>query len=359
MGLHIDHSKAEKKLLAAFKGPCRKSDGVLKSISEIIDGSHKTYKYILLTGLLAKATNGKVNALSLQAGAPLKGAYDARSLCHKVLVPFERNFLQNVLGGSNEPFLNKPARFTHLSDTNAVRKGEDRETLDRLIHVFKCVKTASDAEQYLSCSLKLLIARINKISKVQDTSVAFNPTLLDVYEFILKFIERSFEGETCAIVIGTLEKIYYSGLKGNFRVVPHKVNQSGASSKGVGDIDIFENGSFCYSIEVKDKAFTVYDLEHVFNKVIENKGAKAAFIYGPRASFDEKSIKLKLYDYEKRDFITLFSDIQTYSKIMLFKLNISDRSTFLKALMETAVQINSKESVRIWIHDLLNDLGWR
>jgi hypothetical protein len=351
--------EAEKRLLAAFKAPCNKSDKILELISSVLTGTHKTYKYVLLTGLLAKATDNNVDPLALQAGAPLKGAYDARSLCHGVLVPFERNFLQNALGGSNEPFLNKPARFTHLSDKNAVRNGNDRETLNTLIYIFKNIKTSADAEQYLACSLKILIKRIREFSKIQDISCSFNPTLIDIYEFILKFIEKSYEGETCAIVVGTLEKIYYSGLKGDFTVAPHKVNQSGASSKGIGDIDIFENGSFCYAIEVKDKSFTVYDLEHSFNKIIEHKGSKGAFIYGSKASFDEKSIYSKLNEYEKRKFITLFLDIRTYSKIMLFKSNINDKSTFIKTLMETAVKINSKESVRVWIQELLTELHWK
>src|SRR5690606_7833101 len=89
-------------------------------IEAIIQGEHLTYRYILMTGLLAKATHADVNPLALQAGAPFDGAYDARSLCHKVIVPLEAALFQNRLGGSNEPYLNKPARFTHLSEKNAV-----------------------------------------------------------------------------------------------------------------------------------------------------------------------------------------------------------------------------------------------
>ena len=69
---------------------------------------------------MAKAVNKEIDALSLQAGDESDGAYDARSLCHKVLVPFEREFMPNSLGGSNEPFLNKPARFPRLTPDNAV-----------------------------------------------------------------------------------------------------------------------------------------------------------------------------------------------------------------------------------------------
>ena len=359
MTIRLNHSIAEKKLLASFKAPCKKADDVLELISEVISGTHLTYKYILVTGLLAKATDEGVNPLALQAGAPIKGAYDARSLCHKVLVPFERNFLQSALGGSNEPFLNKPARFTHLSETNAVRRGSDTETLKKVIKIFNSIKSSDDAQKYLACTLKLIIQRIEHIAKIQDSSISFNPSLIEVYEFIIHFLEKSFEGETCEIVVGTIEKIYHSLLKENYRVVPHKVNQSGASSKEVGDIDIFENKTFKYAIEVKDKSFSVHDLEHAFSKIIKNKGSKGIFVYGPRASFDEDSINEKLKEYEEGKFFTLFLDIYTYSKIMLFRCNITDKSIFVKTLIDTAVEVNSKENVIVWIQELLKKLNWK
>lgn len=98
------------------------SKGLL--IEKILHGSHKTYRYILVNALLAKAANENINILSLQKGDGTDGKYDARTLCHKVIVPFETLKLPGCLGGSNEPFLNKPARFVKLSTDNAVRKGK-------------------------------------------------------------------------------------------------------------------------------------------------------------------------------------------------------------------------------------------
>ncbi|MBL0111609.1 MAG: restriction endonuclease, SacI family [Saprospiraceae bacterium] len=207
MAENITKADAEKVLLSAFRTRCSKSDEISYKITSILKGNHKTYKYILINGLLAKATNDKVNALALQSGAPIPGAYDARSLCHSVLVPFERDFLQNALGGSNEPFLNKPARFTHLSDTNAVRRGDDKIILGLLIEIFSSITTSFEAHGYLACALDFLNQRIEEI------------------------------------------------------------NALSASSKEAGDIDVFKEERFYYAIEVKDKAFTSYDLQHAFKKI--------------------------------------------------------------------------------------------
>ena len=110
-------------------------DEIASIITTVLRGTHKTYRYILVNALIAKATNSKVDALSLQKGDGKGGKFDARSLCHKVLVPFEKLKLPGCLGDSNEPFLNKPARFVSLSTHNAVRAGKDKETLENLITV--------------------------------------------------------------------------------------------------------------------------------------------------------------------------------------------------------------------------------
>ena len=90
-------------------------------VDDVLKHTHLTYKYILVTALTAKATDESVNPLCLQAKSALLGAYDARSICHGVIVPFDMEVLNKALGGSNEPFLNKSARFPELSTSNAVR----------------------------------------------------------------------------------------------------------------------------------------------------------------------------------------------------------------------------------------------
>ena len=115
-----------------LKGSYTPSSECSDEIRQIILGEHKTYRYMLITAALAKAVTPSVNALAIQAKSKLIGAYDARSLCHKVLVPIERALLSNRIGGSNEPFLNKPARFEEISLSNSVRGGTDTVLLTLL-----------------------------------------------------------------------------------------------------------------------------------------------------------------------------------------------------------------------------------
>ncbi len=359
MAISIDINDAEEVLLAAFRSRCTKNDRLSSQIKAIINGTHKTYKYILVNGLLAKATRNEVNPLALQAGSKLVGAFDARSLCHKVLVPFERNFLQNALGGSNEPFLNKPARFPELSNTNAVRKGKDKETLLSIIDIFQNVLSSEDALAYLACALEFLEEKIKKLKLLDNSKISYNPTIIEVYEFILKFISKSFEGETSVIVIATLEKLFYTQLTDNYKVIVHKVNQSGSSSKEIGDIDVYYNDLIYCAIEVKDKTFTSFDIDHAFRKMVENSCQKGQFIYGINASFKVQEIENKLKEYESKRFFTYFESILQYSRIVLFKINISNKQKFVELLIESAKEINAKQATREWIQQVLKELSWK
>jgi len=359
MSESVDYTLAKAKLIECYSHKQRVNDELENLLKTVICGSHKTYRYVLITGLLAKAVNPKVNALCLQAGASLDGAYDARSLCHKVVVPFERDYLSNALGGSNEPFLNKPARFTHLSSDNAVRDGNDRVILNTLISIFQRINKGKNGKLASKClsNCFLLIEKIISSNELLHTiHEMITPDLIDIYTFISRFIEKSFEGETCAVVVGAVEKQFYSCLKGEYRIITHKVNESGASTKEIGDIDVYEDGTYFYSIEVKDKAFTVYDIEHAFNKMIENHAKRGSFIYGPRATFDEEQVKITLYNFEKQKFVTLFMGVLPYVRLILFQTPNVEKENFLQLLLDTAFEINAKTDTIEWAHSISRNL---
>lgn len=358
MTIQINKLDAEKNILESFRSDCHTKDNITTNIEQILNATHKTYKYILITGILAKATNEKANPLALQAGAEIIGSYDARSLCHNVIVPFERDFLHNILGGSNEPFLNKPARFTHLSKENAVRRGRDKEILFLLIETLSSIKDKKSAKQYLSCAFKFLKTKIEEQNIATNNTTNYNLTLIEIYDFSLKFIDKSLEGETSATIIGTFEKILHKSFNIENTVKVHKVNQCGASSKEVGDIDIFINKKFSHSIEVKDKNFTAYDVEHALNKVLTNNGTKAGFIYGPHASFDKSQVNSKINEFKQKGLFVYFKNINAYIKDSIFKIPINCKDEFIKTLMTTLKEINCKSETHKWTTELIQKMNW-
>ena len=78
MAVTIDFEIAGKTLLEAKKVRLQPTDNVIALLKKVILGSHKTYKYVLVTNLLAKSVQPNANAVALQAGAPISGAFDSQ-----------------------------------------------------------------------------------------------------------------------------------------------------------------------------------------------------------------------------------------------------------------------------------------
>lgn len=278
----IDHRLAAERLEAAFIKASTISAPVSKyssMISQVILGTHVTYRYILVTNLLAKTSNKSAHGLALQAGANLDGAFDSRSLCHQVLVPFERKKLQGRLGRSNEPYLNKPARQKQLAPDNPVRRGNDRRILELCIYILSHVQHM-DALEALADALYYVLQRESNYVEflVNSTSDLLYSRLI---RFSKELLENSHEGETSAFIAGLGFYLLSSSIGGNFSIKVHPTNQAGTSSNEISDIDVLDGKKLVYTAEVKDKGFTLDDIDHAAAKVRAACHNALFFIVGP------------------------------------------------------------------------------
>lgn len=317
--VNVDARKAaqilERATTAAQNRAYRVPEEMETKIEQIVGHTHLTYKYILLNGMLAKATNPQANPIVLQAGAQLQGAFDARSLCHNVVVPYEQNALGKRLGGSNEPFLNKPARFTHLSTDNAVRRGKDRLTLERLIELFQMVNDQNNADQALVAVLAHILQLEPRVVAFDDERFAKYASKRAMLDLIQTLLVQSCEGETLALSVALLFEMVAKDSGGNLQVVSHPANQSGASSKEVSDVDVFEadGQTLRHCAEAKDKRFVRADIDHAVGKVAESDHAAMIFVYGPNANTDEDLAGI-VSEYERKGFDLTFVSAMEFAK---------------------------------------------
>ncbi len=325
-------------------------------IDKILDNTHKTYKYILVNALLAKATDPSINPLALQAGAALDGAYDARSLCHSVLVPFEMNNLGRALGGSNEPFLNKPARATHLDKSNPVRRGNDQMLLNLLCDNLPLV-TGYNAYKLLIHALNNLIDK----SKVYDDINDLRPIKND-YNEILKFIQSALvennEGETSVLIVGALYDLYMEQYF-DYKVVVNPVNQSGSSSNEISDIDVYKDNQLFITNEVKDKNFRYTDVSHAVKKVIDSNFNKMLFVKGIDGALegdDEYNIELHC---QEKNFQLQFIDIYSLAKNLLILSPNPTVARFWNSITENAIHKKFKEKTISYFINLAESFGWK
>ncbi len=83
-------------------------------IRSAINSSTKSYRYVLPTQITAKLVDPSLDSRSLQVARGGEGAFDARTVAHQVIVPFDQAN-DNVLGGSPEPYVNNPLRVPEIS----------------------------------------------------------------------------------------------------------------------------------------------------------------------------------------------------------------------------------------------------
>jgi hypothetical protein len=246
-----------------------------------------------------------------------------------------------------------------LSSENASKGGETKEILNEVIYILNKVSTSEEAYSCLAAGLEILKVIGEEREKLVDKSIDHNPNLLEVFNFLTHFLEDAKGGESLALVVGTLEKLYYNRFYEDYKVFVHNINQSGQSSNEVGDIDIYLKNKFYYAVEAKDKSFSVEDVNHAFSKMIDNHANKGQFIYGNNAKFESYSVNKTIQSFERSGFSVLFTDVYRYSKFMLFKTDIEDKKEFINTLINTSQEINSSDDTKKFIQNLIEEMGWR
>jgi len=260
--------------------PAQLPDDLRLSIEEVINGPHKTFRYMLITGLLAAVTDKSLHPRCLQMNANIDGAFDARSLCQKVIVPFEKTYLQGRLGASNEPFANKSARFAMIEKTNNVRKGVDTQLLNALYDALEIVRAGDDLlrKKAFCFALSVVLKRPPHEASVMELAPIASSCLESGAFF--DFFEAHTKGVSAVATIAAFFRMFYG--KGT-KVVVHPANESGASSKEVGDIDLVFADGKRYAVEVKDKPYSEIDVNHACEKAIASGVTKVVFAIGSAA----------------------------------------------------------------------------
>lgn len=355
-----DHDKATTILKAALRDAqgfkaTKLTAKQQADIKAIILGTHLTFRYLLITALLAKVTEPRIHMRSLQTRANLNGAYDARSLCHKVWVPFEHEFLDCKLGGSNEPYLNKPARFPSIAKTNAVRGGKDKALLDRLYDLLEDLNGLSHQEhkEAFLYAMSLVLSRDGAtVGDVDLAPVAL--TVMRARRFLSLFLASSFGGETAVATVGAIMAVRFG--KG-YQVEVHPANQAGSSSNEIGDIDVYEGKQLVLPIEVKDKDFTRTDVEHAITKA-KRACNRMLFVTGQHAvpGRDVQSDEL-IASSAQTGFDLAFVSVDELIQADLALMAEAQRRTFIQLMLANLATMRAKDETKSHFTDCLTNVG--
>lgn len=313
----VDLEKARKVLASAWgqiKASSRPPGLMQKHIEAIMAASDVTFKYILLTGFLAKATNPDVHARALQAGSHLSGAYDARSVCHQVVVGFEKS-KGNLLGLSNEPFVNKPARHAEHDGNNPQLRNKLGA---RTLHAALELAQTSSAGDVFKGLVHILRLGSEKAAKEIEVEVAEHTTAEDLLTFVKEFLGETDGGARLAAIWGAFTALLSE--HGNVSVQPPSASDQ--FTKTVGDVEVRYDDELVSAAECKQRPLNLDDVKHGIRKAEQRGVPEYLFV-----------VSAGLQDGQERE---IFEELHRRRTVEVTLINIWDESPLLATLLNPA-----------------------
>ncbi|MBR6028786.1 MAG: restriction endonuclease, SacI family [Clostridia bacterium] len=363
MAIDIDKTLATKLLNSSYmdclRNPVRECP-IQTTIDFVMNGKNcLTYRYIMLTALLAKAIDSSVDILSLQAGDYSEGAYDARSLASKVVYKFQASLLGNVLDGSNsDPLVNKPGRFLRLNPDNAAAGGDPKKALQLLCIDLPKIQNSVDARQCVDYIVSLLLAEKANRDAQKETfdSVANNMSIFNVRDFMSNLLDQGFGGAALVLVTAALYHIQFPS--DDFRIVAHPANQAGTSKRQFSDLDVYFEDHPFMGTELKDKPFSSTDVDHVAETAFSAGASSLLFVAGRQSTFASQppTYFAKIREkYAQRGMYVGVASIDVLMDIVFSSHMNVNATHLLDVIRDTAEEIGALEA-QMWVYEHLSDV---
>lgn len=300
------------------------------AIQRAINSNTKTYRYVLPAQVVAKLTDGSLDCRCLQVLRGGSGAFDARSVCHSVIVPFDQ---QNdfVLGGSPEPYVNNPLRQPEVTPQYR-HKQKDKRGWDDLCLVLESVEDKNDPAFTQIVFKQTLIEIYKRLAGVRvvypvPRRVSFRQGL----RLIERFITGQSGGERVQVVasalfltIGQRFSLYADVRRAN-------INAADASSGQVADLEcVSSDGEIVLAVEVKDRDLTVSQIQDKLAGMRAQKVTEILFIaqQGVAKGDEEQASALIEKEFVSGQNIYIFDLLKLLSSILAL-LGESGRKMFL------------------------------
>ena len=237
----------------------------------------KSYHYVLPTHLLAKCVNPALDPRSIQVSYGGPGAFDARSLAHQVIVPFDQaNF--GALGGAPEPYANNPLRVPGVTSAYASAQ-KQRSDWAKLIHALDQVQNADDPEFTERVFDQVLVEIYRLLDTVRVAYPTPNRVSLDAtYRLCDTFLAEKSGGDRMEAVATALFQTIGDRFGLFDEVRREKVNAADRSSGMSADIECRSKGQVILLIEVKDRALTVVQLTAKLDRARSERIVEILFI---------------------------------------------------------------------------------
>ena len=250
-----------------------------KDIECIMNGHTKALKYALLTQTLAKATDPQLNCLALQAGAAIKGAFDARSLCKKVVVPFEQGNFSNALGGSSDPYVSKPLRRPEITrEDKVIREIKYPEEWEALYRVLSAIETAPKPQELATRVLRQILLEVRRQISQLSVSLPTSISTEELRNILREYLSQPTLGMGPQAVTYALLKVFNKRTGAFYEVTSASPTTADAPAGRLADIECKDsNGNIRLAVYVTQR-LDLSKLEYELRKCKEKGVTNVLFV---------------------------------------------------------------------------------
>jgi len=315
---------------------------LIQLIQDCLTCNVKSYHYVLPTQLLAKTVNPSLDAHCLQAAYDRPGAFDARTVAHKVIVPFDQDNYR-VLGGAPEPYVNNPLRVPAVTREYRAQQKAKAEW-DKLVAVLNAVQDAGDATFAQSVLEQTLLDIYGLLSGVVVTYPTPNRiSLKQTQQLVRDYLGAVSGGERmeaiCTALFRTVGEFF-----GTFDDVRReKVNASDASSRMLGDIECWSSGRVILLVEVKDRSLSLTQMDAKLDVARAQHISELLFIAkSGKHKVDAERIELRIqseFSSGQNIYVENFDDLSLGIFILLSEIG---RVQFLDAVGKELDRVNAE-----------------
>jgi len=318
-------------------------------IRSIIRGKTISYRYALITQLLAKVLSPGINALALQKRAELRGSFDARSFCKNTVVVFEKEYLENILGGSHDPYVSKPLRHEVIS-LDVTKEIKDKEGWRFLYEVLKAVQDKNDVE-YAKSVLKQALLEVRRLlieaSASGRVSVSKSPTLTELNNVIGRFLAKPSGGARAQAIVYALLRVVNKRTSAFKDIKTAKSTVADSFSGRLADVEcIGEGGKIKVAISVTE-ILDAQKLKEELDKSIQ-RGLDRLILVAHEIKHDPQFQEI-MDSYVKNYKIDIIVEsITKFVDIFTTLLNDKMREEFILEVFDVLKELGYKDHIIDW-----------
>ena len=332
-----------------------KSYEIDERISKILRSKSVAHRFALATQLAGVFVDPNRNHLALQTGSGIEGAWDPRSFCKEVVVPWLRNH-KSPLGSSDDPYVSNPLRRPTVSPDP---EGVKRSTIPLWVDLYQVLSEAAKDKKIADKLLFQCICILMRMVDDQDLplKVPSRVSPASIRFVIDQFLSEGSGGDRAMAVSTAIFSKLLAGFLGIIRVERGVVNAADYSTQSVADISCYDaDDELLLAVEVKERSLTFEDVRSAIEKISKTPVGKFVFAAPLIEKVDSSKIRDTTDEHfrkDKRSFHHVTVEGLLATSLMMNDENVHNE--FIREVDQMLTKYNTQpENRRVW-RDLVSD----